>query len=339
MLDAAIVGLGRWGQNHVNSVQGISDRLRFTRGVVRHPEKVADFASRQGLRLTSDYAEVLNDPSIDLVVLATPNSLHPPEIIAADEAGKAVLCEKPLALTAEDARHAVEACMRAGVQLGVGQDKRFWPSMRELKRVVDSGVLGDLLHIEGHFSNENASRKLQYGWRESPAEAPGGSITATGIHVLDAFVSLLGPVRRTTAQRIVKRPPPESLDTLTITFQFENDVSGVLCGVRATPVYWRVHVFGNEGSAEAIGETELIIRKSGASAVRQTFERVNALRTNLELFADAIEGRAEYPITASEIVATIAALEAIVKSIESNAAQDVANWPQSRTPVSSASTD
>ena len=318
MLNAAIVGLGRWGQNHVNSVQGVSDRVRFTRGVVRHPEKVRDFADRHGLRLSSDYAEVLADPSIQMVVLATPNSLHPAQIVAAAEAGKAVLCEKPLALNRADAERAVQACARAGVPLGVGQDKRFWPSMRELKRVVDSGALGEPLHVEGHFSNENASKKLHYGWRESPAESPGGSLTATGIHVLDAFINLIGPVRHAHAQHIVQRPPPESLDTLTITLEFVNRVSGVLCGVRATPLYWRVHVFGNQGSAEAIGETELVVRKSGAQPERRTFEPVNALRSNLEAFADAVEGRAAYPIAAAQMIDVIAGLEAIVKAIDSD---------------------
>ena len=320
MINAAIVGLGRWGQNHVSSVQGVSERVRFTRGVVRHPEKVREFADKNELRLSGDYAEVLADADVQMVVLATPNSLHPSQIIAAAEAGKAVLCEKPLALTRADAERAVQACERAGVPLGVGQDKRFWPSMRELKRVVDSGALGELLHVEGHFSNENASNKLHYGWRESPAESPGGSITATGIHVLDAFINLIGPVRHAHAQHILKRPPPESLDTLAITLEFENRVSGVLCGVRATPMYWRVHVFGTQGSAEAIGETELVVRKSGAAPERLTFERVNALRCNLEAFADAVEGRAAYPIPVTQMIDTIAALEAIVKSIASNSA-------------------
>lgn len=315
MLNAAIVGLGRWGQNHVNSVQGVSARVRFTRGVVRNPDKSCDFAGKHGLRLSTDYAELLADPAINMIVLATPNSQHPAQIIAAAEAGKAVLCEKPLALNRADAERAVQACARAGVMLGVGQDKRFWPSMRELKRVVDSGVLGELLHVEGHFSNENASKKLHYGWRESPAESPGGSLTATGIHVLDAFINLIGPVAHVHAQHILKRPPPESLDTLAITLEFANRVSGVLCGVRATPLYWRVHVFGNQGSAEAIGANELIVRMSGAQPGRRTFEPDNALRANLEAFADAVEGRAAYPIPAAQMVDTIAALEVIVKAI------------------------
>lgn len=326
MINAAIVGLGRWGQNHVKSVQGVSERVRFTRGVVRNPEKVREFADKHSLRLSSDYAEVLADADVQMVVLATPNSLHPAQIVAAAQAGKAVLCEKPLALTRADAGSAVQACARAGVLLGVGQDKRYWPSMQELKRVVDSGALGELLHVEGHFSNENASNKLHYGWRELPAEAPGGSITATGIHVLDAFINLIGPVRHAHARQILQRPPPDSLDTLTVTLEFENRVSGVLCGVRATPVYWRVHVFGNRGSAEALGETELVVRRSGATPERLTFERVNALRCNLEAFADAVEGRAAYPIPTAQMIDTIAALEAIVKSMQANSAPGQTVW-------------
>ena len=320
MLDAAIIGLGRWGQNYVNSVQGASERLRFTRGVVTNPDKSRQFAAKHGLRLSTDYAELLADRAIRMIVLATPNSQHPAQVIAAAKAGKAVLCEKPLALTRADAERAVSACAAADVPLGVGQDKRYWPSMQEMKRVVDSGVLGELLHIEGHFSNENASRKLQFGWRESPAESPGGSITATGIHVLDAYINLLGPLRRVSAQHIVKRPPPESLDTLAITFEFANRVSGVLCGVRATPLYWRVHVFGNQGSAEASGPNELILRTSGGNIERRTFEPVNALRANLEAFADAIEGRAEYPIPTAQMIDVIAGMEAIVMSLDTAAA-------------------
>ena len=315
MLEAAIVGLGRWGQNYVNSVQGASTRVHFTRAVVRTPDKSREFADKHGLRLSSDYAELLADPAISMIVLATPNSQHPDQIVAAAQAGKAVMCEKPLALTRADAERAVRACKEAGVLLGVGQDKRYWPSMQEMKRVVDSGVLGEVLHVEGHFSNENASKKLQYGWRESPAESPGGSITATGIHVLDAFINLIGPLRRVSAQHILKRPPPESMDTLAITFEFANRVSGVLCGVRATPLFWRVHVFGNQGSAEAAGPNELILRMSGGKVERRTFEPVNALRANLEAFADAIEGRVEYPISTGQMVDVIAALEAIVASV------------------------
>jgi len=314
MINAAIVGLGRWGQNTVRSVFGKSERLRFIRGMVRHPDAVREFAVQHELELTDDFSAVLSDPRVQAVVLVTPHTLHVDQIIAAAAAGKAVLCEKPLALTRAGAERVVAACEQAGVVLAVGQDKRNWPSMRELARVVASGVLGEILHVEGHFSNE-VSRIVHPAWRESPEEALGASLTATGIHIIDAFVNLVGPVRRVEAQRILHRPAPDPSDTIAVVFEFANRVSGTFSAVRVTPLFWRVHVFGDKGSAEALGENELILRMSGRALERIAFETVEPLRIQLEAFADAVEDRAPYPIPPAQMIDAVAALEAIVKSM------------------------
>ena len=295
---------------------GKSERLRFIRGMVRHPDAVREFAAQHELELTDDFVVVLADPRVQAVVLATPHTLHVDQIVAAAAAGKAVLCEKPLALTRAGAERAVAACEQAGVVLAVGQDKRNWPSMRELARVVASGVLGEILHVEGHFSNE-VSRIVHPAWRESPEEALGASLTATGIHVIDAFVNLVGPVRRVEAQRILHRPAPDPSDTIAVVFEFANRVSGTFSAVRVTPLFWRVHVFGDKGSAEALGEHELILRMSGRALERIAFEPVEPLRIQLEAFADAVEGRAPYPIPTAQMIVAVAALEAIVKSMAS----------------------
>ena len=318
MINAAIVGLGRWGQNTVRSVFGKSERLRFIRGMVRHPDAVREFAVQHELELTDDFSAVLADPRVQAVVLVTPHTLHVDQIVAAAAAGKAVLCEKPLALTRAGAERAISACEKAGVVLGVGQDKRLWPSMRELKRVVASGVLGDILHVEGHFSNE-ISRIVHPAWRELPEEALGASLTATGIHVIDAFVNLVGPVRRVEAQRIFHRPAPDPSDTIAVVLEFVNRVSGMFSAVRVTPLFWRVHVFGDKGSAEALGEHELVLRMSGKPLERSTYEPVEGLCIQLEAFADAVEGRAPYPIPPAQMIETIAALEAIVSSMATSA--------------------
>ncbi len=315
MINAAIVGLGRWGKNIVNAVQGKSERLRFTHGVVRRPDAARDFAAQQGLELTTDFADMLSNPGVQAVVLTTPHTLHADQVVAVAAAGKAVFCEKPLALNRADAERAVRACRKAGVPLGLGHDKRFFPSMRELKRVVDGGELGDILHVEGHFSNES-TRNFYAGWRELPAESPGGGLTATGIHLLDAFVNLVGPMRRVSAQFIEHPPRPEPIDTVSLLLEFDNRVSGVLCGVRTTPQFWRVHVFGTQGSAEALEQTELVLRRSGDAPQRLSFEPFDALRYELDAFADAVAGNAPYPIPVEQMLADIAALEAAVKSIE-----------------------
>jgi predicted dehydrogenase len=318
MINAAIVGLGRWGRNLVRSVQGVSERLRFVRGVARHPESAREFAAERGLELSADLAEALADPRVEAVVLATPHSLHVDQVVAAARAGKAVCCEKPLALTRAEAQRAVAACRDAGVVLATGQDKRHWSSMRELERVVESGRLGEILHVEGNFSNET-STQFPVAWRESPAESPGAGMTATGIHVVDAFVNLVGPVRRVRALLIERKANPAPLDTVSVLLEFVNNVSGVLCTIRTTPSFARVHVFGTRGSAEAAGERELVLRMAGALPERRTLEAVDTLRAELEAFADAIEGRAPYPVTTTQMIDAVAAMEAINRSMESGA--------------------
>lgn len=318
MIDAAIVGLGRWGQRLVTSVQGKSERIRFVRGMVRDPEKVRDFSVKHDLNLSANFDDVLSDSRVQAVVLATPHSQHVEQVVAAARAGKAVLCEKPVALTRADAEKAVDACQKAGVLLGVGHDKRHLPSMRELKRVVDSGELGDILLIEGNSSNE-VSLQHYAPWRESAAEAPGVSMTATGIHVVDAFVNLIGPVRRVQAHAAIHKAAPGPIDSITVVLEFSNGVTGVICSARPTPYFWRVHVFGTQGSVEAIGETDLIVRLSGQQPQQHSYKAVDQVRTALEIFADGVSGRAPYPMSVEQIVDTVAVFEAASKSMASKA--------------------
>ena len=318
MIDAAIVGLGRWGKNFVEAVQGKSDRIRFVRGVDAAPDKLRDFAAKHGFGLCTDLAAVLADPAIKAVVLATPHSLHRPMVEASARAGKQIFCEKPFALNFADAAAMVEACNRAGVVLGVGHNRRFWPSMVALKRAADSGELGQLLHIEGHFSNEH-SNNTAGTWRDSPAESPGGGITGAGLHVLDAFLNIIGPVKKVRGQLIVRKAPPVARDVASVILEFANGVSGAFTTVRATPLYWRVHVFGDRGSAESISENELQIHRSNAQPERIALAPVDSLRIELEAFADAVDGRAAYPVSAAEVLRTVATFEAVIKALETGA--------------------
>ncbi len=315
MINAAIVGIGWWGQKIVTAVQGKSTRMRFVRGVSKEPDAVRDFTARHGILLTTELDDVLRDPQVQAVVLATPHSLHTEQIVACAIAGKAVFCEKPLALKAADAKRSVEACQQAGVLLGIGTNKRFLPCMRELRKVVDSGVLGRLLHVEGHYSNENTGKHFS-SWRTNPAEAPAAGLTGSGIHVLDALVSYAGPARKIHAQVLSLQPQPSPLDTITVMFEFERGLSGTLAAIRSTPFYWRIHVFGNAGSAEALGENELVVRLNGKAPERFTYEPVDSLAAEFEAFADAVAGRATYPVSAEEMIATIAAFEAVVASVQ-----------------------
>jgi predicted dehydrogenase len=315
MINAGIVGLGWWGKKLVEAVQDKSDRLRFVRGACRNTEPVAAFAERHGLALSTSLADLLADQRIDAVVLATPHSLHAEQIIAVAAAEKPVFCEKPLALTRQDAARAIEACRRSGVVLALGENHRFWPNMQEMHRIVASDELGELLHIEGHTSNQNSGRFFG-AWRHSVEESPAGGMTGAGIHVLDAFVHLMGPVQSVNAQLVTRKPPPDPTDMLSALFRFASGATGLFATLRSTPDYRRVHVFGRAGSVEALGDIELVIRRTGQPMQQLRFSRVDSLRCELEAFADAIVGRAPYPITSDQMLNTIAAFEALTKSAE-----------------------
>jgi len=251
-------------------------------------------------------------------MLATPHSLHVEQVRLVAAAGKPVWCEKPLALTRAEAERAVAAVRAANVPLGSGNNKRCFASMRELKRVVDSGAIGNVMHIEGHFSNEHSTR-VSGGWRDDPAESPGGGMTGAGLHVLDAFVNIAGPVSYVDARCVTKKAPPDPRDVLAALVEFAGGATGLMATVRAAPVYWRCAVFGTNGFVEARGEDTLVVGKIGGSTEEKTYPHVDSLRFLLEAFADAIEGKAPFPVQPEQMLDVIGAFEAIITSLEKGA--------------------
>ena len=321
MIRAAIVGLGRWGRNLVEASSGHA-RLAIVRAVEPDIARARDFCARHGLDLADSLDAVLTDPGIGAVLLATPHSLHPAQVLACAGARKQVFCEKPLALSHADAAAMFDACRQAGVVLAVGHNRRFWPSMAALRGIVASGELGTILHIEGHNSNEN-SKSVTAGWRLSPQESPGGGLTGAGLHVLDAFVGLLGPIRQVYARLHSHQAGPPQLDTALLALEFACGATGTLATVRATPPYWRLHVFGTQGSAETLDEVTMILRKSGASPRRIIYPAIDVLRAELDAFADAIERNIPFPAPEAEVLATLAAFEAALRSMRSGAPEEV----------------
>lgn len=315
MIQSAIVGLGRWGKNLVRSVQGKSTKIQFAYGIVQHPLNYEDFAKEANFTVTNDVQMVLNEANISAIIIATPHTLHLEQIIAAANAGKAVFCEKPLALNYADALKAVQACNDAHVPLGVGHDKRFWPAMQELKRITDLGLLGDLCHVEGNFTNENL-RNIKSSWRDQAENTPGGSLTATGIHVLDACVSLLGPLK--SVQGLYQQFNGGSQDTMAALLVFKSGATGLLSSPRPSPVFWRVHLFGSKGSAEVRGPNTLILNLIGKSEEIFQFEAINALHFQLEAFAETIISEQPYLISPQEILNTVEAFEATAKAVDTS---------------------
>src|SRR5216683_1712509 len=199
MLNAAVIGLGWWGKELVRSVQDTSAFIRFSRAVTLEPELAREFAAKTGLAIGTSYDDVLADPKIDAVVLATPHSQHRRQVEAAAAAGKHVFCEKPFALSLADAKAALAACRAANVALGVGHNRRLWPSIRRLRELMDEGRFGTIMHAEGHFSHDWLAHQPAGDWRSAPEETKAGAVTGMGIHLIDCFGFLIGPMRRIAA--------------------------------------------------------------------------------------------------------------------------------------------
>ncbi|MDO9709940.1 Gfo/Idh/MocA family protein [Paracraurococcus lichenis] len=318
MVTAGILGLGWWGRMLLEAAKG-SDAIRFVHGAARRAEAGAPVCADYGIRFSTSLEALLADPAVQAVVLATPHSTHLLQIRAVAAVGKPVFCEKPLTLTRAEAVAAVEACRAAGVPLAIGHNRRFLPTIEAMRRIVAEGRLGRLMHIEGHSSNLNSSQNFA-PWRHDPAESPAGGLTGTGVHVLDAFTNLVGPARRVSTQLLRHKPPPGALDSLSVMLEFASGLSGTLSAVRATPRYWRIHVFGDRASLETTSDTEVVLREDGREPERMVFAPVDTLRAELEAFAAAASGGAPYPLPPEQAVATVACFEAIVRSVAAGGA-------------------
>jgi predicted dehydrogenase len=318
MINAAIVGLGRWGQVLVRAVHGKSDRLRFVRGVTRTPSKAEAFSAETGIPVDSDYAALLADPEIDAVVLATPHSQHVGQIVEAAGAGKHIFCEKPLALEASGAAEAFDACDSAGVLLAVGQNRRFLPACLRLREMVTDGTLGTILHIEANFSGPSGYKHQSSTWRASDEESPAGGMTGKGLHMTDLMIDLLGPIAEVDARSIRQVLPAGLDDTTAMLFRFRDGGTGYLGTMTATPDDWRFQVYGSKGWAEVRRERVLTTSLlEGGTVTTETFDNSAMERAVLEAFADAMEGGSAFPVSREQAIANVALLQAIVRSAAS----------------------
>jgi predicted dehydrogenase len=323
VIDAAVVGLGWWGKVLVQSLQG-SSKMRIVRGVTPHPEAAQEFARAHAFPVTAQYTDVLRDRAVQAVILATPHSVHEEQVVLAARHGKHVFVEKPLALTRDGAVRAVQACNEAGVVLGQGLERRFEPPMVELRKLAGSGALGTLLQIEANFSHDRFLALARDNWRLSPKEAPAGGMTATGIHLLDLAVSLLGPAQEVHAESRALASDLPAGDSLAVLVRFRTGATAYISVMLATPFISRFALFGSKGwielrdKAHPAAPEGWIMTRCMQGGKPETIECPVAqpVRANLEAFADAVAGGADYPIKHDEMIATVCALEAIVRSAE-----------------------
>jgi predicted dehydrogenase len=320
MITAAIAGLGWWGQNLVNGAAE-GQGLRFTRAVTRTRQTAEAFCRQKNLAWTDDLDSVLADPAIQAVVFATPHSQHPEQVRRAAAAGKHVFVEKPFALTLAEADEMLDAAARAGIVLAVGFNRRFHPSMARLREAVKGGALGTITTISAEQTALHGLDLTEAAWRARPEEAPGGAMTAIGVHLVDGMIDLMGPITAVSA-RVTRRAAMVD-DTTNILVEFANGATGhIYASTVSVPVY-RMAVHGTAGFAEirnhAMDEYRLIAalpgqnRQAAEPEVHMT-KGFNMLTAELDAFARAIETKQPFPTPLSDIRHGVAAFEAIIRS-------------------------
>ena len=318
----ALIGMGWWGKKMLAVLEAAPEDIRVVRAVEPDLAGVQALCDSKGIPVSADLADALNDPAVEAVVLATPHALHEAQIAAAVAAGKHVFCEKPLALTKAGAQKAVQLCRDAGLVLGMGHERRWEPPIAQMLALADEGSLGRIQQIESNFSHDKFLTLDRGNWRLKADQAPAGGMTATGIHLLDLSVRLLGEAESVlcVCEQLSSDLPQG--DTVAAFVKFKGGGTSYVSASLANPFISRFAVFGSKGWIDIRDKAHVeapdgwIVTSAMAGGPITTVEvgKAEPVKDNLVSFARAVRGRETYQITADHLVNNIALLEAVFKS-------------------------
>ena len=270
-IDKAEIGIGLigyafMGKAHSNALKTVAymvyppplvPRLAAIAG--RRQSAVEEAAARYGYAAAyTDWRDLVADPAVQLVDNGGPNDIHLEASIAAAEAGKSVLCEKPLARTATEARTMRDAVNRAGVTNMVGFNYRFVPAVRHARDLIRQGKLGRLYHFRARYLQDwLADPAAPYSWRLNQAEAGSGVLGDLGSHVVDLARFLVGEpttVSATLATFTTERPGGAVSvdDAFAANVEFESGAIGTLEASRVATSNKNAFVFEANGSNGSI---------------------------------------------------------------------------------------
>jgi predicted dehydrogenase len=321
MIRIGIIGLGWWGKQIVTCLAD-SPRFKVVAGCDVDHNMAAPFARSNGFDLITDYQELIRRPDIDAVAVVTPHLLHEEMVVAAFTAGKQVFCEKPLALTTAGAERILAACAKRNGVLGIGHERRYEPAIEDMRRLLESGALGRVLHMDANVSHNNFRAMDASNWRRDPRQAPAGAWTALGIHLGDLMVSLAGAPTRVAARTTSQIFPAPSEDFVSADIDFANGARGRITCLSTPPFYARFTLIGDNGWVEVQEggnvdrglPSSFVHCKPDGSRESRDYAPVNTVRMNFEAWADAVEGRAPYRFTPDQLLANIRILDAVTRS-------------------------
>ncbi|MFN5997047.1 MAG: Gfo/Idh/MocA family protein [Paracoccaceae bacterium] len=330
MLNAAIIGLGWWGKTLVRAAKA-GGEIAIVAGATGRRALAEDFAAAEGFDLKNNLDEILADPKVDAVILATPHLDHEGQMIAAAKAGKHIFVEKPFTLSKTSAEAAVAAIRAAGITVSIGHNRRFHPHMADLRRRVRKGALGTILHVEGTMTAPNGLFLKPDSWRVDPRQSPAGGMAGLGIHMVDSMVDLFGPIAHVTCQSLHRATPSGAQDTTSVLLGFVEGMTGYVSCMTATSPTYRFCVYGSGGVAEIRGQglddfsfapapdAPLSGHATAKPVERHSLPGFDTVAAELSAFAAAVSGASPYPITPDEMIHGAAVFEAIAASATSQA--------------------
>ena len=250
MLNIAVIGAGRIGQVHART---IASHPGAVLALIADPfgDAAEKLAAVHGARHTTDIDSVFTDDSIDAVIIGSPTPLHIPHLLAAAKAGKAVLCEKPMAISEDECRDMIEAAERAAVKLQIGFMRRFDAGHVHAKRLVEDGAIGEVVAVKSLTHGPSVPHPWMYDLKAS-----NGPLAEVSSHDIDAIRWLSGSeVVDLQAFAGNYRCPdaraefPDFYDTVMVNARFANGALGHVDGAHGVRYGYdnRVEIHGTHG--------------------------------------------------------------------------------------------
>lgn len=225
-----LAGCGDIAEKRVVKAIQESVRGRLAGCARRDPRRLAEFQSRHSIpKGYADYREMLGDPELAAVYLATPVWLHGSQTIEAAESGKHVLCEKPMAMNPRECRRMIDACRGNGVKLGVAYYRRFYPAVLKMKDLLDQGAIGRPILVRSTLVEQaRLNEGGQPGWRFVPGQGGGGLLMDMASHRLDVLAMLFGPPESVSALTDTRVCPIEVEDTGSLLIRFAGGIHAMV---------------------------------------------------------------------------------------------------------------
>jgi predicted dehydrogenase len=270
------------------------------------------------------YEDLLADAEIDAIYNPLPNQMHVPWTIKAAEAGKHVLCEKPIGMSSAEARELLAVRDRTGVKMGEAFMIRSFPQWLRLRELLDEGVIGELRSISGFFSYFNADAKNI----RNQVESGGGALMDIACYMIHASRYAFGE----EPQRVVgliDRDPNFKTDRLTSAIlDFRSGQSIFTCSTQLIP-YQRIHFLGTKGrielevpvNAPTDRETRIFIDRTGdltgSGITTETFAPQDQYTLQGDAFSRAILENSDVPVSIEDAIANMSVIDAVFRSAES----------------------